>query len=644
MQSIQLGGIDYAILIIYFVFVIGIGWALKRYMKGSTDFFLSGRSIPAWVTGLAFLSANLGAQEVIGMAASGAKYGVMTCHFYWLGAIPAMVFLAIFMMPFYYGSRARSVPEYLKLRFDEKTRGFNAMSFAVMTVFSSGISLHALAKLMEMLLGWDYNACIAVSAIIVLVYIFLGGLTSAIYNEVLQFFMIVLGFTPLVYLALRDAGGWTVLKEKLVTVATNHPDKFAPGTWSQSWAHMQNTAANPMGVEWFGMVMGLGFVLSFGYWCTDFLVVQRAMAANSMSAARRTPLIAAIPKMLFPLLVILPGIVAMGLHFSGQNSSFRIPVEPKHIVEKLAAERLNIPYETIKDLKPVQKDALDAEGKKIAEELKQTKSDSTLAAAARTTQTQLQMRYDKLDYNMVIPSLLQHYLPMGLLGLCLTALMASFMSGMAGNVTAFNTVWTYDIYQSYFAPNKSDHHYLWMGRMATIFGILLSVGAAYLASRFNNIMDMLQLVFGFVNAPLFATFLLGMFWRRATGHGAFWGLLSGTGWAAIFHGLALSKGAAVGIKGGWLAQMLGLQAIPIPFRSEMAQNFWMAIVAWTSCFVLTILISLATRRNKTDDELKGLVYSLTPRPKAEDEPWYKQPVTVGVLVLGATLILNIIFW
>jgi SSS family solute:Na+ symporter len=343
-------------------------------------------------------------------------------------------------------------------------------------------------------------------------------------------------------------------------------------------------------------------------------------------------------------LVILPGIVAMGLHFSGPNSSFRIPVEPKHIVERLAAERLNIPYESIKDLRPAQKDVLDAEGKKITEELKQAQPDSALAVAARTAQTQMQMRYDKLDYNMVIPSLLQHYLPMGLLGLCLTALMASFMSGMAGNVTAFNTVWTYDIYQSYFAANKSDNHYLWMGRMATIFGILLSVGAAYLASKFNNIMDMLQLVFGFVNAPLFATFLLGMFWRRATGHGAFWGLLSGTGGAAIFHGLALSKGAAVGIKGGWLAQMLGLQAIPISFRSEMAQNFWMAIVAWTSCFVLTILISLATRRTKTDNELKGLVYSLTPRPKSEDEPWYKQPVTVGVLVLGATLILNIIFW
>ena len=568
-MHIQLGGIDYAILLIYFGFVLSIGWALKRYMKGSTDFFLSGRSIPAWVTGLAFISANLGAQEVIGMAASGAKYGIMTSHFYWVGAIPAMVFLAIFMMPFYYGSRARSVPEYLKLRFDEKTRGFNAISFAVMTVFSSGISMHALARLMETLLNWNYNACIAVSAVIVLAYIFLGGLTSAIYNEVLQFFMIVFGFAPLVFLALKDVGGWAALKEKLIPVAQSQ--HFAPGTWTDSWKHMGDPLQNPMGIGWFGMVMGLGFVLSFGYWCTDFLVVQRAMAANSMSAARRTPLIAAIPKMLFPALVILPGMIAIALHYS--SGSHFLPLG--------------------KDGTP--------------------------------------------DYNLTIPALLAKYFPTGILGLGFTALMASFMSGMAGNVTAFNTVWTYDIYQSYLAPNKTDQHYLSMGRWATVFGILVSVGAAYLAAKFNNIMDMLQLVFGFVNAPLFATFLLGMFWRRATGHGAFVGLLSGTLGAAIFHGLALSEGADPGIKGGWLGKQFS-------FHSEMGQNFWMAIVAWTSCFVITILVSLATARTKSDAELKGLVYSLTPKPETEHEPWYKQPVTLGVLVLAVTILLNLIFW
>ncbi|MBN2508225.1 MAG: sodium:solute symporter family protein [Verrucomicrobia bacterium] len=568
-MHIQLSWTDYLILFVYFAFVIGIGWALKRRMKGSNDFFMSGRSIPAWVTGLAFLSANLGAQEVIGMAASGAKYGIMTSHFYWVGAIPAMVFLAIFMMPFYYGSKARSVPEYLRLRFDEKTRGFNAISFAAMTVFSSGISLHALAKLLETLVGWDYDVCISVSAFIVLVYIFLGGLTSAIYNEVLQFFMIVLGFAPLAFLALKDVGGWEGLKLKLAPVATSQG--FADGTWYESWAHMGSPADNPMGIGWFGMVMGLGFVLSFGYWCTDFLVVQRAMVANSMSAARRTPLIAAVPKMLFPALVILPGMVAIALHHAGGGQ-----------------------------LLPIGADGTP-------------------------------------DYNMTIPTLLGKYLPTGLLGVGFTALMASFMSGMAGNVTAFNTVWTYDIYQSYIAPKRTDNHYLWMGRMATVFGILLSVGAAYLASKFNNIMDMLQLVFGFVNAPLFATFLLGMFWRRATGHGAFFGLLGGTLAAMLFHGLAHTRGALAGIKGSWISPRF-------EFASEMSQNFWMAIVAFTACLLLTIVISLATRQTKTPDELKGLVYSLTPKLKSEDEPWYQRPVTVGVIVMGVAVLLNLLFW
>ncbi len=571
-SQIHLTFVDYAILVIYFVFVIGIGAWLKRAMTGGQGFLTSGRSIPAWVTGLAFLSANLGAQEVIGMAASGAKYGIMTSHFYWVGAIPAMVFLAIFMMPFYYGSKARSVPEYLKLRFDEKTRGLNAITFAVMTIFSSGISLHALAKLMVTLnIGLSYWPCIFVSAFIVLVYIFLGGLTSAIYNEVLQFFMIVLGFAPLVYLGLKNVGGWTQLKQALVPVATGHNPPYAPGTWTQSWAHMGSVVDNPMGADTFSMVVGLGFVLSFGYWCTDFLVVQRAMAAKSMSAARRTPLIAAFPKMLFPALVILPGMIAIALHTSSGGNFL----------------------------------PLSADGKTP-------------------------------DYDLTIPTLLGRYFPTGILGIGFTALMASFMSGMAGNVTAFNTVWTYDIYQSYIAPEKSDQHYLFIGRMATVVGILLSIGAAALASNYNNIMDMLQLVFSFVNAPLFATFLLGMFWKRATGHGAFWGLLAGTLGALAVHGLSVTAGNPPGIKGGWITPHF-------TFPSEMSENFRLAIVAWTMCFVVTIAVSLLTPRVKTDTELKGLVYSLTPKPESENEPWYEQPVTLGVIVLACTLLLNIIF-
>src|SRR5438270_1463259 len=431
----SLAWIDYLIMLIYFAFVLGIGFALKRFMKTSTDFFLSGRSIPAWVAGLAFLSANLGAQEVIGMAASGAKYGIATSHFYWLGAIPAMVFVGIFMMPFYYGSRARSVPEYLRLRFDEKTRGLNAITFAFMTVMSSGISMEVMAKLIVRLhifdaafsrMGihpfWIFHVSILVSALIVLGYILLGGLTSAIYNEVLQFFLIVAGLLPLVWLGLKNVGGWHGLTERLTPAYTH------------AWAGLESAQTNRLGVEWFGLVMGLGFVLSFGYWCTDFLVVQRAMAANSMSAARRTPLIGAFPKMLFPFLVILPGIIAVALPSpSATKTSAAAAVSPAHGL---------IPY----------------------------KMDATTGAPVIDKNGVAQ-----LDYDLAIPSMLLHYFPSGRLGLGITALLASFMSGMAGNVTAFNTVWTYDIYQSYIRPNATDQHYLWMGRAATVFGIAFSV-------------------------------------------------------------------------------------------------------------------------------------------------------------------------
>ncbi len=599
-----LAPIDWLIMLLYFAFVLGIGVALKRYVKTSSDFFLAGRSLPAWICGLAFISANLGAQEVIGMAASGAKYGIATSHFYWIGAIPAMVFVGLFMMPFYYGSRARSVPEYLRLRFDEKTRGFNAISFAVMTVFSSGISMYAMAKLIQVMhmfdstlarfglpISWSFHVSIFASAVIVLVYIFLGGLTSAIYNEVLQFFLIVAGFFPLVMLGLKNVGGWSGLKQQL------------PSAFTHSWQGLSNAHTNPLGVEWFGLVMGLGFVLSFGYWCTDFLVVQRAMAARDMNAARRTPLIAALPKMVFPVLVILPGLIAIALP------------TPTVEVNGGASTILASPG---KGLIPAKVDVttgaveFDANGKPI------------------------------LDYDLAIPNMLIHYFPTGILGLGLTALLASFMSGMAGNVTAFNTVWTYDIYQSYIKKNASDEHYLWMGRMSTVFGILISIAAAYAATRFNNIMDFLQLVFAFVNAPLFATFLLGMFWKRTSGHGAFFGLLSGTTAAALHHGLTLPEGAIAGIKGGWVAGFLNIKPVHI-YPSDMAQNFWTAIWAWSACFVITILISFATRPRK-EEELKGLVYSLTERPSEGHLPFYKRPLALGLLVLALALTLNLIFW
>jgi len=571
--EIHLRGIDYAILGVYFAFVIGIGWWLRRSQRTSEDFFLSGRSIPAWVAGLAFLSANLGAQEVIGMAASGAKYGMATSHFYWVGAVPAMVFVGVFMMPFYYGSKARSVPEYLKLRFDEKTRGLNAISFAAMTLFSSGISMYALARLLELVLGWPFGVSVWASAAIVLAYIYLGGLTSAIYNEVLQFFLIVLGFLPLVYLGLRDAGGWSGLTSRLDAVATSHG--YRQGAWLDSWSNLGAARDNPMGVEWFSLVMGLGFVLSFGYWCTDFLVIQRAMAAKSTDAAQRTPLIAALPKMVFPFLVIVPGMVAVALTSSGApDSGFQLP----------------------------------------------------------------QAANGQPDYNLVIPAMLGHYFPPGLLGLGLTALMASFMSGMAGNVTAFNTVWTYDIYQSYLKKGASDAHYLWVGRVTTVIGIALSVATAYLASSFNNIMDFLQLVFAFVNAPLFATFLLGMFWRRTTGHGAFFGLLLGMLAAAAHHGLSLPLDNEPGIKGGWIDVIK-------QYPSEMAQNFWTAIWSWSTAFVTTVVISLVTRQRKTAAELSGLVYGMTERVESDAAgPWWQRPSRLGAIVLALVVVLNIAFW
>jgi solute:Na+ symporter, SSS family len=576
---VTLAPIDWIIIVIYFTFVLGIGAVLRRSTATCDDFFHAGRRLPAWVCGLAFLSANLGAQEVIGMGASGAKYGISTAHFYWIGAVPAMIFVGLFMMPFYYGSRARSVPEYLRLRFDEKTRGFNAISFAAMTVFSSGISLYAMARLIQALhlfdtplaaLGlspaWVFHGSILISASIVLVYIFLGGLTSAIYNEVLQFFLIVAGFIPLVWLGLRSVGGFSGLQATL------------PPPYLHAWAGTGSPETNLLGVEWFGIAMGLGFVLSFGYWCTDFLVVQRAMAADSMSAARRTPLIAAVPKMLFPFLVILPGLIAIG----------------------------------IPDLIP-------------------PKLDPSTGAAMRDLNGRAQ-----LDYDMTIPSMLLHFFPPGLLGLGLTALLASFMSGMAGNVTAFNTVWTYDIYQSYFKPSASDAHYLLIGRLTTVIGIALSVTTAYLATQFNNIMDMLQLVFAFVNAPLFATFLLGMFWKRATGHGAFAGLVAGTLAAALHHGLTLPLGAGVGIKGGWLDVLH-------QYPSEMAQNFWTAIYAWTTCFLVTIVGSLVTRA-PDERALVGLVYSMTPRLTDESRTWYGRPAVLAAAVLVVTVGLNVVFW
>ena len=577
-MRLELHWVDYLIMIIYFLFVLGIGWFLRKFMKNANAFLEAGRSMPAWVAGLAFISTNLGALEVMGMTGSGMKYGMLTTHFYWIGAIPAMIFLALFMMPFYYGSKARSVPEFLKLRYDEKTRGLNAILFAIMTILASGISMYALAILMENVLGWDFNLSLWVSALIVLGYTYLGGLSSAIYNEVLQFFIIVIGLLPLVFLSLKDVGGWFGLKERLEPIAI--ANNYAADTLTTTWKYAGEASSNPLGVEWFGILFGLGFVLSFGYWCTNFLIVQRAFAAESKAAARKVPLIGALPKMFIPFLIIVPGIIALVL-FNGHNADFRAGF-------------------------PV-----DAGGKPI------------------------------YDYTIIM--LLKQYLPAGVLGLGITALLASFMSGMAGNVSAFNTVWTYDIYQSYIRPRTGNEeadgkHYLKVGRIATIAGILLSIASAYIASKFGNIMDFLQTIFSMINAPLFAVIFLGMFWKRTTGHAAFTGLLAGFLLALLHHGLTIPAGAATLVKGGWIAT---LHTYPV----EMAQNFWTAIIAFTVSTTVTVTLTFMTAQKKSDEELRGLVYSLTPR-EADDShlPWYERPAGLAILVGVICIILTILFW
>ena len=533
--------VDYLIIGLYFVVTLAIGFVLRRRMRTSNDFFLSGRSLPSWVTGLAFVGANLGALEILGMGANAAQYGILQAHFYWIGAIPAMIFVAIFMMPFYYGSKTHSVPGFLKLRYNEATRGFNAITFGILTLLTSGINMYAAALVFNVLLGWSLDACIWLAALFIMTYILLGGLTSSIYNETLQFFLIVAGLFPLSVVGLINVGGWAGLQARVHNSAFFH-----------LWAGTA-TNNNPFGVNFIGIVLGLGFVLSFGYWCTDFLVVQRALAAENQAAAERTPLIATFPKLFFPFLAIVPGLVILSvLPGLGHGGGF------------------------------------------------------------------------ENSYNMAIPFAMAHYFPSGILGLGLTALLAAFMSGMAGNVTAFNTVWTYDIYRSYIKGDAPDRHYLWMGRIITVVGIILSVGTAYLAGGFNSIMDYVQVLFSVVNAPLLATFLLGMFWRRTTPWGGFIGLLIGT-----LSSLFLWAGE----------QFLHL----FSFGSSEGSSMWRALIAFIICFVVTIVVSLFTKP-KPDAELKGLVYSLTPKAEVVETVWYKRPVVLAGAALVILIVLNIIFF
>lgn len=531
MRPLALNSLDYAIIGGYFAVILLVGFWLRKRMVSTSQFFLAGRSLPVGVTGIAFVAANCGALEIMGMISTSAKYGARANHFYWLGAIPAMLFLSLFMMPIYYRSRVRSVPEFLKLRYGEATRAFNALSFAVMMVLVSGISMYAMAIILGTLLGWRFTTSVLVAAAVVLVYIVLGGLTASIYNEVLQFFLMVAGLTPLVFFALREFHGWHGLAAAL------------PFDLRHTWQGLP--VASPLGatMDGVGNVLGLGFVLSFGYWCTDFLLVQRALAAKDLRSAVETPLIAAVVKLFFPALVVLPGLAAVALY-------------PHNI-------------------------------------------------AAR--------------YDLALPTLLARYYSHGLLGLGVTAMLASFMSGMAGNVTAFNTVFTYDLYQAYLARERSDRHYLAVGRVATVAAALLSIATAYIVLRFNNLMDYVQLLFSFFNAPLFATFLLGMFTRWATPAGGFAGLVAGT-LAAILHYLAYHF--------HWLR-----------YGSDMTANFYGAICAWMVCFLVTAAVSAATKR-KPAEELVGLVHRWTagdadPGGFRMKGPWiFAGLITVGLLILN----------
>jgi SSS family solute:Na+ symporter len=540
---------DYLILAIYFATVLGVGFAARRAIKTSADFFLSGRSMPAWVTGLAFVSANLGALEIIGMAANGAQYGLMTLHYYWIGAVPAMVFLGIVMMPFYYGSKVRSVPEFLRLRFNRPTHLFNALSFAVAQVLIAGVNLYALALVLDALLGWPLWTSIVVGAAIVLIYIGIGGLSSAIYNEVLQFFVILAGLIPITVVGLVKVGGIDGL---FASIRSSELGDAALHTW-------QGTVSteNPLGANWIGIVFGLGFVLSFGYWTTNFAEVQRALSAKDMSAARRTPIIGAFPKLLIPAVTVIPGLIAIVT------------------VKGLGAE----------------------EG--------------------------------DLVYNNAIPLLMNDLLPNGVLGVAVTGLIASFMAGMAANVSGFNTVFTYDIWQAYIRKGRSDEYYLRIGRIATVGGIVIGIGTAFIAAGFSNIMNYIQTLFSLFNAPLFATFIVGMFWKRMTAWAGFWSLLLGTASSLTLYLLYLAD--------------------VVTFNSDLEESFWGAGLAFFTALVVAVLVTLVTE-SKPDHQLRGLVYGLAgPTASGEvimagDKVWWRNPVLLGGIAVALAVLLYIPVW
>jgi SSS family solute:Na+ symporter len=556
-KIISLSPVDYAIVAIYFITVLGIGFYLKRFTKSGEGFFLAGREMTAWVAGLSFISANLGALELMGWAAATYQYGILAAHWYWIGAIPAILFLGLVMMPFYYISKTHSVPGYLKLRYGESARGLAAVMFALMTLFMAGIDMYAMALVMKVVLGWDMNFSIWVSAMTVAVYVALGGLFSAIFNEVLQFFLIWFGALLIPILGLMETGGWSGL------VARIHQN-FPQGDYTHLWGPMAHFADNPMGIHWTGIVFGLGWVISFGYWTTDFLVVQRVIAAKDVHAAKMAPIIGSYFKMAVPFIVILPGLLGLA-------------VLPFHLV-------------------PAN-----------------------------------QVGPGQHGYNEVLPLMLARYCGPGLLGLGITALIAGFMSGMAGNVSAFATVWTYDVYRPFIRKIASDAHYVKMGRWCIIVGVLISIGTAYFVMQFASIMDWVQALFSFFIAPLFGTVLLGMLWKRVTPAAGFWGLLAGTVSSVAMFAIVKANHS-----------MLAYIALSSDAK-DMAENMYRALWSWLICVIVTVAVTAFTKP-KPDKELTGLVYGCTELPSEGHLPLWKRPVFWACISAAIFLALQAIFW
>ena len=554
---VRLSTIDTIIVVFYFALVLTIGFYLRNRAKTGEDFFMAGRDMTAWVAGLSFLSANLGALELMGWAGSAYQYGILATHWYWIGAIPAMLFLALVMMPFYYISKTHSVPGYLKLRFGEPARAVSAVSFGFMTVLMSGVNMFAMAKVLQIVLGWDINVSIWLSAGTVAVYVALGGLRSAIFNEVLQFFLIWAGVMLIPILGLHEVDGWSNLK---IQIAHRASEQYV-----HLWSGLGSFTGNPMGIHWTGIVFGLAAVISMGYWTTDFLVVQRILAAKDIRNAEMAPIIGAGFKMMVPFIVILPGLLG------------------------LAVLPMNLVPESV----------------------------GTVTGAH--------------SYNDVLPLMLARYCGPGLLGLGITALIAGFMSGMAGNVTAFTTVWTYDIYRPLINSKGTDHHYVNMGRWTTVIGVLISVGTAYLVMQFASIMDYVQALFSFFIAPLFGTVVLGMLWKRATGPGGFWGLLLGTA-------SSISMWAWVKVDPSALRYVA-----MSPHAKALAQDMYQALWSFLVCVIVTVVVSLATKP-KTDSELNGLVYGLTEVPSVGNVPIYQKPHFWAGVVVVIFFVLNVYFW